>query len=275
MAISVSVYLPFVRPLHRSPLDSPHKGLVLWKVIFHVVALSCPIDKTLAVTSFLYQGVFSRKKSHWIMYSKITPAFVLLNTLTFLPFNLFPDAIRQKILIWWNTFHNTRRLCREASRLVDFTWQWRHNERDGVSNDRRLDCLLNHLFRRRSKKISKLRVTGLCEWNSPVIGGFPSQRASNAEMVPCDDVIMTCKRNWTPIMPTLSTLTTPEVVVMTTSGAASDDMVGSWQRKFGYYSDVAWLHGVSNHRHIKCLFNRLLRLTSKEASKFRITDHVW
>ena len=24
--------------------------------------------------------------------------------------------------------------------------QWRHNERDGVSNHRRLDCLLNHLF---------------------------------------------------------------------------------------------------------------------------------
>ena len=31
---------------------------------------------------------------------------------------------------------------------------WRHNERDGVSNPQRLDCLLNHLFRRRSKKNS-------------------------------------------------------------------------------------------------------------------------
>ena len=26
----------------------------------------------------------------------------------------------------------------------------------------------------------KLRVTGLCEGNSPVIGGFPAQRVSNA-----------------------------------------------------------------------------------------------
>ena len=31
------------------------------------------------------------------------------------------------------------------------------------------------------KKISKLRVAGLCEGNPTVTGGFPSQRASNAE----------------------------------------------------------------------------------------------
>ena len=33
----------------------------------------------------------------------------------------------------------------------------------------------------RSKKTSKLRVTGLCEGNSPVTGEFPAQRSSNAE----------------------------------------------------------------------------------------------
>ena len=68
--------------------------------------------------------------------------------------------------------------------------QSRHNECDGVSNHRRLDCLLNRLFRRRSKKTSKLSVTGLCEGNPPVTDGFPSQRASNAAMFPFDDVIM-------------------------------------------------------------------------------------
>ena len=31
------------------------------------------------------------------------------------------------------------------------------------------------------RKISKLRVTGFCDGNPPVIGGFPKQRASNAE----------------------------------------------------------------------------------------------
>ena len=32
------------------------------------------------------------------------------------------------------------------------TLQWRNNGRDGVSNHQPHDCLLNHLFRRRSKK---------------------------------------------------------------------------------------------------------------------------
>ena len=67
--------------------------------------------------------------------------------------------------------------------LFTKTLQWRHNERNSVSNHRRLDCLLNRLFRCRSKKTSKLRVTGLCEGNSPVTGGFPTQRASDAKTV--------------------------------------------------------------------------------------------
>ena len=63
------------------------------------------------------------------------------------------------------------------------TLLWRHNERDSVSNHQRLYCLLKRLFRRRSKIISKLRVTGLCAWNSPGTGEFPAQKASNAENV--------------------------------------------------------------------------------------------
>ena len=61
--------------------------------------------------------------------------------------------------------------------------QWRHNEGDGVSTHQPHDCLLNRLFRRRSKRTSKLRVTGLCAENSPVTGEFPTQMASNAENV--------------------------------------------------------------------------------------------
>ena len=57
------------------------------------------------------------------------------------------------------------------------------NERDDVSNHRCLDCLHNRLFRRRSKKTSKLRVTGLCGGISPLTGEFPAQRASNVEKV--------------------------------------------------------------------------------------------
>ena len=43
--------------------------------------------------------------------------------------------------------------------------------------------LLNRLFGCRSKKTSKLRVTGLCAGNSPGTGEFPTQMASNAENV--------------------------------------------------------------------------------------------
>ena len=60
---------------------------------------------------------------------------------------------------------------------------WRHNGRGGVSNHQPHDCLLNRLFRRRSKKTSKFRVTGHCVGNSAVTGEFPAQIASNAENV--------------------------------------------------------------------------------------------
>ena len=62
--------------------------------------------------------------------------------------------------------------------------RWRHNERDGVSNQQPHDCLLNRLFRRRSKKRPKLCVTGLCEGKSPVTDEFPAQKDSNAETMP-------------------------------------------------------------------------------------------
>ena len=60
---------------------------------------------------------------------------------------------------------------------------WRHNEPEGVSNHQHHDCLLNRRFGHRSKKTSKLRVTGLCAGNSPETGEFPAQMASNAENV--------------------------------------------------------------------------------------------
>ena len=66
---------------------------------------------------------------------------------------------------------------------IIITLHWRHNECDGISNHQPHYCLLNCLFRRRSKRTSKLHVTGLCAGNSLVTGEFPAQRASNAENV--------------------------------------------------------------------------------------------
>ena len=57
---------------------------------------------------------------------------------------------------------------RKAAVLQTLSLEWRHDGLDGVSNHQPHDCLLNRSFRRRSKKTSKIRVTGFCEGNSPV-----------------------------------------------------------------------------------------------------------
>ena len=93
---------------------------------------------------------------------------------------------------------NKRGPCPRCTRLsiycayvngITFAWTkpypllWRHNEPDGVSNHQPHECSPNRLFGHRSKKTSKLRVTGLCAGNSPETGEFPAQMASNAENV--------------------------------------------------------------------------------------------
>ena len=60
---------------------------------------------------------------------------------------------------------------------------WRHNGRTGISNHQPHDCLLNRSFGCRSKKTSKLCVTGLYVRNSPVTDEFPAQMDSNAKNV--------------------------------------------------------------------------------------------
>ena len=70
-----------------------------------------------------------------------------------------------------------------TARTIGESLQWSRNGRDSVSNHQPHDCLLNRLFRSRSKRTSRLRVTGPCAWNSPVTGEFPAQMASNADNV--------------------------------------------------------------------------------------------
>ena len=74
--------------------------------------------------------------------------------------------------------------------VLALSLQWRHNARDGVSNNQPHDCLLNRLFRRRSKKTPKLRVPGLCAGihRSPV--NSPHKWPVTRKMFPFDDVII-------------------------------------------------------------------------------------
>ena len=68
--------------------------------------------------------------------------------------------------------------------------RWRHNDHAGVPNHQPHGCLLNRLFRHRSKKTSKLRVTGLCAGNSPGPVNSPHKGPVTRKMFPFDDVIM-------------------------------------------------------------------------------------
>ena len=81
-------------------------------------------------------------------------------------------------------------VCRQASAWYRVALQWRHNDHDGVSNHQTRGCLLNRLFRRRSKKTSKLRITGLCAGNSPGPVNSPHKGPVTRKMFPFDDVIM-------------------------------------------------------------------------------------
>ena len=97
--------------------------------------------------------------------------------------------------IWYETL---RRRVRMVGWQYRETVQWRYNGRDSISNHQPHHCLLSRLFRRKSKKTSKVRVTCICTGNSPVTGEFPAQIRVNSphkwpvtrKMFPFDDVIM-------------------------------------------------------------------------------------
>ena len=86
--------------------------------------------------------------------------------------------------ITFNLLYGFSKCFQAVIRILNcLSLQWRHKEGNDVSIHQPHDCLLSCLFSRRSKKTPKLRVTGLCEGNSPVTGEIPAQRTSNAEYV--------------------------------------------------------------------------------------------
>ena len=156
--------LVFVRGIHRWPLNSPHKGPVTEKC-FHLMTSSWFIDIAI-------QWMYTVSDSTPALQSKgkDTQYHVLIPLWS-------PRWLASpfyKIKTYSDALCHTR---------WPITLRWRHNERDSVSNHQPHVCLLNRLFRRRSKKTSKLRVTGLCVGNSPGTGEFPAQMASYAENV--------------------------------------------------------------------------------------------
>ena len=106
----------------------------------------------------------SNAVSHWL---RMSPEIA--------PESLQPQ---RKVIIWKRFPHRP------------FSLHWRNNDHGGVSNHQPHDCLLDLLFRRRSKKTSKLRVTGLCAGNSPGPVNSPHKWPVTRKMFLFDDVIM-------------------------------------------------------------------------------------
>ena len=93
---------------------------------------------------------------------------------------------------WWWIWHAVKIYGITTLCLTD-SLHWRHNDHDSVSNHQPHGCLLNRLFRRRSKKTSKLRVTGFCVGNSPGPVNSPHKGPVTRKMFPFEDVIMLCR----------------------------------------------------------------------------------
>ena len=107
---------------------------------------------------------------------------LLITPITFAIWNSWHMSLND-IEAFWISSHVYVTVCWLCVTVFIISLRWHHNGRDSVSNHQPHHCLLNRLFRRRSKKTSKLRVTGLCVGNSLVIGEFPAQMDSNAENV--------------------------------------------------------------------------------------------
>ena len=99
---------------------------------------------------------------------------------------------RRQTMFWTNVPVYQHILASPTIIVLIMPLHWRHNERDGVSNHRRLDYLLNRLFRGRKHQrkhqsfVSLAFVRGIHRWpvNSPHKG--PVTR----KMFPFDDVII-------------------------------------------------------------------------------------
>ena len=125
-------YWPVVRGIHRSPVNSPHKGQWRGALMFSLICAR--------INGWVKREAGDSRR-HRALY----------------------DVTAMVIIA-----------------ITPIPLQWFHNERDCVSNYRRLNCLPNRLFRRRSKKNqSSMSLEG----NPPVTGGLPAQGASNAKNV--------------------------------------------------------------------------------------------
>ena len=159
-----SASLDFLRGIHRWPMDSHHKGPVTRKMF--------PIDDVIMNCS---------NKSGNNTFSGCFYLTIILIPLNFHVCHFTNNDFSVHSCAYSFKDHFRNSLIIEIAFLKSLPW--RHNGHPDVSNHRRLDSLFNYLFRLKSKETWITALLALCEGKPPVTGGFPSQRASNVEIV--------------------------------------------------------------------------------------------
>ena len=160
LPLLINCFLYHLSPLHSPPFTHPSHLSPIFVLSFFAYS-QCHAYIHIRATINWISG------HSWFCLTVNTINIALCGNVWCVPLEMLPLIHRQRPL---------------SSSWINFNaLQWRHNGRDTVSNQQPHHCLLNLLFGRRSKKTSKLRVTGLCVGNSPVTGEFPTQMASNAE----------------------------------------------------------------------------------------------
>ena len=146
----------------RRPNDKPLSKPMVVSLLTHICA-----NRPLWV-NMIYLSIFSGSFHwHWAIY------------------DFFP--VRMKY-----SCKNNRPVLNHNNTAKFEPLRWRHNGNVGVSNHQPHHCLLNRLFGCRSKKTSKLRVTGLCAGNHRGPVNSPHKWPVTRKLFPFDDVIMPC-----------------------------------------------------------------------------------
>ena len=147
----------FVRGIHRSPVNSPHKSQWRGALMFSLICV------------WIIGWVNNREAGDLRRYRVHYDVIVMQQGKD------IPCIISWLISWYWNQYTSIMYFCKY---MFLCSLQWRHNECYGVPNHQRLRCLLNRCSRRSSKKTQKLR---LCAGNSQVTGELSTEKDSKAE----------------------------------------------------------------------------------------------
>ena len=133
-----------------------------WRDYLNIKCRSCEVSRDLVVRirSWLNQPIAHRG---WI------PQLILKSNESWKSLLNTPISKYTLHLTWdsqWNSYIIENNCSRDAYRQKHE--EWRHNERKGISNHRRLDCLLKRLFRRILEK--KIQVPRLWPLWGELIG---------------------------------------------------------------------------------------------------------